>query len=249
MDTECREPTLDRLDDRVRFYLERELGFPLDSFPRAGIAVSESPKRTDEPRHRMLIAGIGHRALATGTPRVVSAIGPVIRTMSVWELFSPLGLAELGRVLQPENPDVAELCFNYTLTSEHYRAPRQRSRAPVKLPDLDTHTPPDDADLLKGPQVLPPGQDFVPAFAIYQDDRQVATSGIRWRAPGFVEIGVGTEEGYRGRGYGRAVVASAAEWILSQGTVACYGAVPANIPSLRIPRGLGFRLAWLDIAA
>ncbi|UCC68710.1 MAG: phosphotransferase [Armatimonadota bacterium] len=86
------------LDQRVRFYLGRELAFPLDSSPCAGVEVRESPKRSDERENRLSVVRIGNGALATGIPRVAAAISPVIGSLTVEELFSPLGPAELGRV-------------------------------------------------------------------------------------------------------------------------------------------------------
>ena len=72
---------------------------------------------------------------------------------------------------------------------------------------------------------------------------------MRWKADDFVEIEVNTQKDYRGRGFGLAVVTAAVEWILSRGAVAHYPVMPDNIPSARIPRRLGFRVAWQEIYA
>jgi len=239
--------TIDSMDDRTRFYIEREYGFSLESFPSTGITLRESPARRDEPGNRMVITRMGQGVLATGIPRVIRAIALVIRAMGMWELFSPVGVADLRRALRPEESETLGEGFHYTVGNEKRLRPVKFAHTTVRL--LEPDAPPDEDDLVAAPQRLPPGQDFVPAFAVYQDDKQVASSGIRWKSPGFVEIGVSTHEDYRGRGYGLAVVASAIYWILAQGAVAYYPVAPSNVPSVRIARRLGFSLTWQEIYA
>jgi len=213
------------LDERVRLHLERELGFSLDSFPRAGVEVRESPKRSDEEENRLSIIRIGEGALATGIPRVVAAISPVIRSLTVEELFSPLGLAELRRAMAPEDAE--------SLAMSERRPPAEAQQ-----------------------------EDFVWAFACRHDDEdaeaaELALFGPRcasiailiWRTEGLAGYGVWTEEAYRGRGYALAVVSAAAQFILEHDAAAMYGAYTTNIPSLRIPRRLGFTYAWQTIWA
>ena len=232
-------------DPRTRFYLERELGFGLECFPAGGIAICESPQRTDEPLERLRIIRVGDAALASGTAPIVSAISQISRAMSVWELFSAVGVAELERALCPHK--VEEL-FAYTLQSRAGLYPQNPVHDAVRLPTL-TDAPPNEAELQYSRQRLPPGRDFVLAFSAYDDGVQVARSGVRWVAPGLVEIGVDTNREHRGQGYGLTVVQAAAQWVLARGAVALYRAKPSNIPSVRIAKRLGFALTYQELRA
>ncbi|MDY7011261.1 MAG: GNAT family N-acetyltransferase [Planctomycetota bacterium] len=238
------ETTIYAMDDRVRLFLEKDSGFALASFPTHGIEIRQSPARTDEPNNRVKIYRLGNAALATGIPRAVYAIEPVIRSLDILELFSLIGLAELRRALGPEDAETLSNGFDYTMTGlSDLRLPKL-SPMPARLLEL-SDVPPEEAEL-SAPM---PQQKAVGAFAIYQDGRKASGSGIIWRSPALIEIVVSTEQEYRGRGYALAVVAVAAQWILNRGAVAHYGAFTTNIPSLRIARRLGFTLAWQTIGA
>jgi RimJ/RimL family protein N-acetyltransferase len=251
--------TIHTMDVRVRRFLERELGFSLETFPKEGVEVRESPARSDKRGGRIKILRIGDSALATGIPRLVDAIAPVVRSISVWELFSPLGIAELRRVLSPEDGKGLEIGFDYTLISPSDFIPAETAHKPVALRKADI--PPCEFDSRMRERRKPVAEDFVWAFACYHEDRDAksvtlpefgprcaAVAVIIWRdVPDVAFYGVGTEENYRGQGYGLAVVSAATEWTLKQGAVAYYGASASNIPSLRIARRLGFSLTWETI--
>ena len=68
-----------------------------------------------------------------------------------------------------------------------------------------------------------------------------------WKSAEVCGYGVWTEEAHRGRGYALAAVAAATQEVLARGAAAIYGAFAANIPSLRIPRRLGYRFGWETI--
>lgn len=238
------EAIIDAMDDRVRLFLEKDSGFALTSFPTHSLEIRQSAARTDEPGNRMKIYRLGNAALATGIPRAVSAVEPVIQSLDILELFSPVGLAELRRALGPEDAESLSNGFDYTMTNRTSLRLPNLSPMPEQLPELSDESP-GQAELL-APM---PRQKAVGAFAICRDGRKASTSGIVWRCPGFVEIVVSTEEPYRGRGYALAVVAAAAQWILERGAVAHYGAITTNVPSLRIARRLGFTLTWQTIGA
>jgi RimJ/RimL family protein N-acetyltransferase len=251
------------LDERVRFHLEGELGFSLDSFPSAGAIVCESPKRSDEEENRLSIIRIGEGALATGIPRVAAAISPVIRSLTVEELFSPLGLAELGRAMGPEDGESLAHGLDYVLTDMREFRPVETPHAPVPLGKRDI--PREQFEMRMSERRSPAEaqqEDFVWAFACYHDDEdaeatELALFGPRcasigiviWKTEELAGYGLWTEEAYRGRGYALAVVSAATKFVLDQGAAAIYGAYTTNIPSLRIPRRLGFTYAWQTIWA
>jgi RimJ/RimL family protein N-acetyltransferase len=252
------EPTIETLEPRVRAYLEQRLGVPLQAFPAAGIAVCESPARSDERMNRLRMIGVGDAALVTATPEVAAAISPAVESMAVREIFSPLGVAELRRAMGLD--DEASLCFglDYMLTDPSEFRAAGTPHVPAALTKKDippeqfescmsNRRPPDEAEQ----------EDFIWAFACRHDDEkaeatELARFGPRcasiafvlWKTRDVAGVAVGTEEGFRGRGYGIAVVSAATRYILAQGAVARYGALTTNIPSLRIPRRLGYRFAW-----
>lgn len=229
---------MNSISEYVGCYLETDLGFPLHSMPPKGVEVRASPRRRDQEDARMLIVRIDQGALATGIPRVITTITPVVHQLGIWELFSPFGLAELSRALASEHIEVKGGGFHYTLTDKQYCPLQTLSEKPIKL-------------LLEG--MLPEKELFdkkrFDAFAIYQEGRQAALSQVSWKTEKFIEISVETHEAFRQRGYGLAVVAAAVEWILAQGAVAHYATLPSNIPSVRIARKLGFTLTWQEIYA
>ena len=250
-------------DERVRSYLEENLGFPLATFPRAGVEVRESPKRSDEGENRLSIIRIGEGALATGIPRVAAAISPVIRSLTVDELFSPLGLAELRRAMAPEDAESLAHGLDYVLTDRREFRPVETPHNVVALTKKDI--PAEQFDLRISERRTPAEaqqEDFVWAFACYHDDddavaTELAPFGPRcasiaiviWKTEGLAGYGLWTEEAYRGRGYALAVVSAATKFILEQGAAAIYEAYTTNIPSLRIPRRLGSTYAWQTVWA
>jgi len=249
------------LDRRIRSYLEDKVGFPLATFPRTGVEVRESPKRTDERGNRLLIVRIADGVLATGIPRIVAAIAPVLRSMTISELFSPLGQAELGRAMEPGGIGPFALGFDYALADQQDFRPVKTRHTPVALTRKDI--PPEQLQLRmseRRPHVEAKQEDFVWAFACYHDDadatatelapfgpRCASIAVIIWKAPDLAGFGVGTEEAFRGRGYALAAVSAATRFVLEQGAVAQYGAYATNVPSLRIARRLGYGLAWQTI--
>lgn len=196
-------------DQRVRSYLEQKVGLPLATFPSAGVEMRESPKRTDEPRNRLLIIRIADGVLATATPRVLAAISPVLRSMTTAELFSPLGVAELGRVItEPGETNPLVHGFEYGLTEQQGFRPVKSRHTPVALTRKDI---PREQFELRMSERRPPAEadqeDFVWAFACYHDEvdaaeTELALFGPRcasiavviWDAPDVAGFGVGTEE-------------------------------------------------------
>jgi RimJ/RimL family protein N-acetyltransferase len=257
------EPTTAGLDHRVRSHLESHLGFTLASFPSSGIEVRESSQRTDERESRLSIIGIGMAALATGIPRIVASVSPVVQSMTTRELFSPLGLAELRRAMEPEDAESLAHGLDYVLTSIRDLRPAETAHAAVALTKKDI---PREQYEMRLSERRPPNeageQDFIWAFACRHDDEnaeapELALFGPRcasiaiviWKTRDLAAYGVWAEEGYRRRGYALAAVSAATRFVLEKGAVAAYGAHVTNIPSLRIARRLGYTFGWQTIWA
>jgi len=238
------------ISERVRRIVERDLGFPLDSLPEAGVDVRTSPARRDEPGRRLLIQRVAGRqeALATALPRLVDVVTPTIGRLSVWELFSPLGVAELSRVLESEESSQPELGFDYALDDKRSLKPPPTAHEPIPLRKADIPT--EQLDLRMGERRKPTPDDFVWGFRCEHNGKRAATAVIIWDEHGdSANIGVSVEEACRGRGYGLAVVHAAARFILREQGVAFYGAHVSNVPSLRLARRLGFKLISQQICA
>ena len=71
------------MDPRISAYLDRKPSLSLAGFPVRGIEIRPSGHHRDAPWKRIAITRIGHAVLATGLPRIVDVIRPVIRNMSV----------------------------------------------------------------------------------------------------------------------------------------------------------------------
>jgi len=183
--------------------------------------------------------------------------------MTPWEIFSPLGAAEIKRMLGNKAEILDRFYiygFDYILTNSRDFHPAETQHTPVALTKKDI--PPEQFDLRMSERRQPVSEDFIWAFACYHSDPDVtatelAAFGLRcasiaiiiWKPGPVATYGVWTEEACRGQGYGLAAVSAATKWILEQGAAALYGAYANNIPSLRIARRLGFALVHQEMGA
>ena len=214
-------------------FIELALGFSPRSFPHRAIELRETPVRADTPGNRMMIRRIGSAALATGIPRVLAAIAPVVTTMTLSELFSPLGELELRRALGLQEADKLGRTFHYTIIGRQEFRPWPAAEKVVCLLPKDFKVGPSDVD----------------AFAVMEGSERIALTSIRSKVPNYIYVGVATAKEHRGRGHGLAVVSATTDWILSQGAVAHYNANLGNTASLRLARRLGYILTTELIGA
>ena len=87
-----------------------------------------------------------------------------------------------------------------------------------------------------------------PVFGCF-DGEVLAAAGMleRW-GDRLLQVGIVTHPGYRGRGYGKAVVSAMTAYGLATGGVLQYRTLQANLPSVGIARALGFRRFALTLA-
>lgn len=78
-------------------------------------------------------------------------------------------------------------------------------------------------------------------FEIVLGGKVVSHAGTNWESPYFGELGVVTDEAYRRRGLGKAVVSACTESLLSKGIAPLYMADENNLPSRRLCEALGYR--------
>lgn len=250
----------DTIDERVRVYLEGRTGVPLSTFPAEGIAVAETPNRTNAPRNRLMahrLAGY-NGILVTVRPGSVDAVARVVEGMTPCEVFSPFGHAELSRAVGCDGSDRDDYIygFGYVLASLRDFRPTDIPHAATPLREKDI--PEEQRRLRMSERRLPPVEDSIWAFACHRDDdpayraTELASIGsqcasiamAKWTDGPVARLDVRTEASCRGQGYGTATVSATAKWILEQGQVAIYDAYANNVPSLRIARRLGF--AWMN---
>lgn len=82
---------------------------------------------------------------------------------------------------------------------------------------------------------------YTRAFGIWMDSKLAACAFVMAKTKHVCEIsGVYTEPEFRGYGLGKAVVSAATQHVLEKGWIPCYGTREANLPSLRLAKGLGF---------
>lgn len=84
-------------------------------------------------------------------------------------------------------------------------------------------------------------EDRFPHFEIRDGEKVIAVADINWRSPYFAEVGVWTQEGYRGRGLAKAVVCACTSELLEEGIKPLYIVAEGNIASIRVCEALGYR--------
>jgi GNAT superfamily N-acetyltransferase len=147
-----------------------------------------------------------------------------VRTaVSTWEEMR----ANLPRVMGRPNARVYSGTFRW-------------STEPADLPDAGVWVPWDDPRV---PQWLHPFGGS--ALIAFEGGHYAAGVGIKRHNPAGMEISVGTEPAFRGKGLASRLVAQAARWILAQDAVPIYLHDPANVGSDRTALRSGFPdLGW-----
>jgi RimJ/RimL family protein N-acetyltransferase len=252
------------MDVRIEKWIENAAGLSITEFPDEGVRVSISQARNDKPRNRLLVQRVigKNGVLVTGIPRIIAAVKECTEAMTNWELFSPFGLAEIRRALPSEDAKHLDEIYglDYFLTEREQFCPAKTRHNvnPLKKKDI----PLGDENLRLGERRSTETDDFTWAFTCYHNDPNIpaillpdygphcaSVAVIFWRNNDIAGLGVGTEDALRGRGYATDVVCAGTQFILDQGGIAWYGAYANNVPSLRIPRRLGFSLVHSSFCA
>ena len=92
--------------------------------------------------------------------------------------------------------------------------------------------------VLSSPEV---NEDRFPRFGIRDGEKVIAAAGTNWCSPHFAEVGVWTQEGYRGRGLAKAVVSACTSELLEEGIRPLYIVAESNAASIRVCEALGYR--------
>ncbi len=86
-------------------------------------------------------------------------------------------------------------------------------------------------------------RDHSPRFEIRDGESVIAAAGVNWCSPYFAEVGVCTEEGYRGRGLAKAVISACTSELLKEGIKPLYIVAESNVASIRVCEALGYRFS------
>lgn len=253
------------MDYRIRKRIERTSGLPFQMFPDEGVCVCVSDARTDKPKNRLLVERVigKNGVLVTGIPRIVETVKNCAESMTSWELFSPLGLAEIKRCLPTADGECIDETYglNFVLTERKRFRPAKSRHKVIALRKKDV--PSEQYDLRMSERRPSETDEFIWAFACYHNNPSVTATELTPFGPLCASIavviwendediagfGVWTEELLRGQGYALTVVSAATQWILEQKAIAWYSAYSNNIPSLRIARRLGFSLIYQSFGA
>jgi GNAT superfamily N-acetyltransferase len=87
-----------------------------------------------------------------------------------------------------------------------------------------------------------------PVFGCFAGDRLAAAGMLERWGGRLLQVGIVTHPGFRGRGYGKAVVSAMSAYGLSTGGVLQYRTLQANLPSVGIAGALGFQRFALTLA-
>ena len=86
-------------------------------------------------------------------------------------------------------------------------------------------------------------EDGFSRFEIRDGEDVIATAGTNWCSPYFAEVGVCTQEGFRGHGLARAVVSACTAELLKEGIKPLYIVAEGNAASIRVCEALGYRFS------
>lgn len=88
--------------------------------------------------------------------------------------------------------------------------------------------------------MVQPGQSAF-RYEIHTQGRVVAAAGVNWRSAHLADMYVYTEQGFQGRGWGKAVGAACVRDLLAARVRPLYTASEDNLASLRLAESLGFQ--------
>jgi RimJ/RimL family protein N-acetyltransferase len=253
------------IDLRIIQRIERTSGLPFGEFPEQGVLLRCSEARTDESKNRLLVERVTGKdgVLVTGIPNIIDSIKDSVESMTDRELFSPLGIAELSRLLSPGDVESLDKTYyySYAIVNREEFKPVELRHAVKELKKRDL--PPEQYELRLGERRTFEKDDFTWAFACYDDSpgfkatelavfgkNCAAISVVFWEDKDDIAgFGVYTEEPFRGQGYALDTVSAATRWVLDQGGIVWYGVFADNIPSIRIARHLGYSLVYQSFGA
>ena len=165
----------------------------------------------------------------------VDALRKVVSTLHPDILFSTFGAYELARITLPEG---------VSIWGPEYYLFGDESTVNSVANDHVQHIKPDDLgdfDYSIFWHCYPNAQ---AGFVVLDKGQVLALATVRNHGDPFWEIGMDVTPNARRNGLGKAVVETAARWILEQGKLIVASAAPFNSPSLRTLRSVGLNYVF-----
>lgn len=209
---------------------------PAETIAEPGTTLLREETRTREswvslwPVGQRVVIEVGP-ALEAEVAQVVAAHPPGHR-LTVQDFDAAWGAEQLGHSLLKLYALEADRFMPF-VAEARYPA---RTLTPADQPAFEAFLARCDADEASEADV---SIDHEIAFGVFDGERLVAAASVyEWRS--FVDIGILTDPGYRGKGFGKAAVSLACAHCLPQARVVQYRHEAVNRASQRIAEGLGF---------
>jgi RimJ/RimL family protein N-acetyltransferase len=219
--------------ERVRPWIERQLGRPLAAGGKSGLTVGAGPEGARS--HPLYAVRVDSTVALSARPGMVDGVRKVAEGMHADLLFSVLGTYELSRVTLPAGVAVWGPVPNYIADRQIWR-PVHDSR-PVRMTPEQINAV--DWELFWHCSKSPVG-----AFGIISSGRLMAMATVADHGDDVWEIGVDVTPDAKGSGLGRAVVGAAGDWILENGKTVHATAGLWNVPSSRTLRSVGLEYVY-----
>jgi GNAT superfamily N-acetyltransferase len=223
-----------RLLERVRPWVERQLGFPLPDPVRASEpAVRAGP--AGPGAHPLYAVRVGPGVALAARPEWVGPLRSIVRDLHPDLMFSVLGMYELSRVTLPGGVAVWGPIPNYVADEISWR-PAADER-PARMTDSQLNA-------VDWPVFWHCDSKAIGAFGVYESGRLAAMATVADHGDSIWEIGVDVVPDAKSRGLGRAVVSAAGNWVLQNGKTVHATAGMWNVPSSRTLRSLGMEYVF-----
>ena len=227
--------------DKIRPWLEKEMGASLDRMGHPSAALLATAPRSSS-RRRIWAVRVQGQALVTAPENWLEGLHPVVDNLEVDELFTVFGSYELSRITLPLGTGVFGPTWYLAADEGSFRAAADVRPTPVSSQKLEKTF---DASMFWHCSLRRADS----AHAVFEEGLPVALATTQLLGNRVFEIGVDVAPEAKSRGLGRAVVSAAGRWILEQGGLIVAGAAPWNVPSVRTLRSLGLRLVFTDMDA
>ena len=181
----------------------------------------------------------GKRGLVVSNESLLPELESLIDRLDPTTIYSSYGFFEMSRItleygISVWGPDWFLFCDNETVNTQTDPRVEQVDTVDLSAVDYDEFWHCD-------PQALT-------GFAIRQGENIAALATLTKRNEPVYEIGMDVSQSQQGTGLGRAVVSSAAQWVLKNGDIPMAVLSPFNIPSMRTLTSSGLRYLFQSMS-
>ena len=219
----------ERLLEVVEPWIEERLGVPVSEMRRDSTPVVPLGAGAHDPLRALKI---GDRTIVACRDEWVDGLQEIVGDLDPDVLFSMFGAYELARVTLRDGVGVWGPSWYLFADEEAWRPLKDDRVVMLEPPQLQ------DVDYRFNWHCRP---DSLAGFAVYDGDRLIALATVWDDGEPMWEIGMDVVQDAKLRGLGRAVVGTAARWILDNGRMAVASTAQFNVPSARTLRAVGLR--------